>query len=331
MQNNNFDIMRILAALLVLVSHVNSYSIQENYSFLENGGIIGLSVFFALSGYLITMSWQNSKHVESFTINRCLRIFPALWITIILTVFILGPLVSSLPTEEYFSHDQTYNYLKNNLILSTNLFLPGVFEEHGMAGFVNSPLWSVAAEFMLYMAILVLGLCRMLNLYVLIIIYILCLVSLEYFNLSTIASARIFCIAMFFSGAIICCAFKWNIKSKHKLSTFSFIVSLILIYFDLGYFAALPIAWLIISLAFVNTPYIDNFGKYGDYSYAIYLSHYPIIKTIISITEGNINLISLTMITILSSFIFAFISWHLIEKQALKFKKKPLRNIQKIL
>ena len=56
--------------------------------------------------------------------RRAVRIFPALITVVVLTAFMLGPLVSRLPATTYFSHPTTLAYL-NNIILYINYSLPG--------------------------------------------------------------------------------------------------------------------------------------------------------------------------------------------------------------
>lgn len=325
---NNFDFMRLFAALLVLTGHVNQYCLQGNYTFLEHNGTIGLAIFFAISGYLIPMSWERTKKTQKFLINRCLRILPALWVAVLITVFILGPITTSLPLGEYFSHKETYVYLIVNPTLTTYFYLPGVFEDYGLKGLVNGALWSIQWEFMLYILILFLGIIRLLNVYILTILYILSTI----FITSLVANdddsvTRVFCVLMFVSGSIIFYTLKKiTNRNKHIITILCIILVVFSAIYDIGYFIPLAFAWLIIHFAYIKIPHICNIRKFGDYSYGIYLYHYPIIKALIYFSNGQIILINLLAMSTLLSFAFAFLSWHLIERKALKFKKNPLRN-----
>src|SRR5690606_37994834 len=97
-RDNNFDALRIIAALLVIIGH--SFVLTGR----EAGGLrvgalpleyIGVSIFFVISGYLITGSWERSRSVGQYVSSRALRIAPLLWAVVLVSAFVMGPLVSS--------------------------------------------------------------------------------------------------------------------------------------------------------------------------------------------------------------------------------------------
>lgn len=76
---NNYDFIRFCAASLVLFSHhyalVGSQAPAEpSLLGLNTLGGLAVSIFFALSGYLITQSWFADPHPVRFAIRRVLRI-----------------------------------------------------------------------------------------------------------------------------------------------------------------------------------------------------------------------------------------------------------------
>src|SRR5579883_434314 len=109
MQKNNFDFLRLVFALFVLITH--SYAISgfnENLDPLRqltNNQIsfstLGVKGFFVISGFLVFKSLQRSKNWFDYIIKRILRIFPAL-IAVLTTCFIVCSMFSSLPANEYF-------------------------------------------------------------------------------------------------------------------------------------------------------------------------------------------------------------------------------------
>ena len=89
-KNNNFnplkyqpalDGIRALAITLVMFAHAN-------FQLFKNGGI-GVSVFFALSGFLITtllleeFNTNNNISLKGFYVRRTMRLFPALYVLLI--------------------------------------------------------------------------------------------------------------------------------------------------------------------------------------------------------------------------------------------------------
>lgn len=117
---NNYDFLRILAAFCIIFFHsfgLLSKSAEAPLFRISGGKVnfsfIGLSIFFCISGYLITKSAVRSPTVTNYLWKRLLRIQPLLIVTCFLTVFLLGPLLTELPLKEYFSSAQTYSYFRN--------------------------------------------------------------------------------------------------------------------------------------------------------------------------------------------------------------------------
>jgi len=99
---NNFDLIRLLAASQVLLVHIpNTLSLTIKpavFAFLL-GQFPGVSVFFVVSGFLVTQSYRyGSGGAVSYFGRRALRIYPALWVNIGLIVLLLAA-TGSLSSE----------------------------------------------------------------------------------------------------------------------------------------------------------------------------------------------------------------------------------------
>ena len=105
------------------------------------------------------MSLKNrSRSVIDFAVARILRIFPALIVCVLITAFVVGPLVSLLAPTDYFANPGLYGYLAKTLTLSSgSASLPGVFETVPYAGYVNSSLWTLKYEVICYFGLALLG------------------------------------------------------------------------------------------------------------------------------------------------------------------------------
>ena len=79
----------------------------------------------------------------------------------------------------------------------------------------------------------------------------------------------------------------------------------------------LALAVLVIAAACIF-PSLKNFNKYGDFSYGIYIVHFPILQGLASMgyfkTSPWLTLLIATALVLTS----AFILWHLIEKPFLQ-------------
>src|SRR5262249_6573708 len=84
-RRNNFDAIRFTLALLVIVSHAwvipfGGAQADPLYQLTRGQmdfGALAVNAFFVISGYLITMSWLNSRGPGHFLRKRALRIYPA--------------------------------------------------------------------------------------------------------------------------------------------------------------------------------------------------------------------------------------------------------------
>lgn len=100
-RHNNFTSLRIILAWLVLYGH--SYAFQNtsaikdplNHIFQDSIwiGTFAVNGFFAISGFLVTASIIRRGFLD-YAISRVLRIFPALIVCMLFTVFVLGTLLT---------------------------------------------------------------------------------------------------------------------------------------------------------------------------------------------------------------------------------------------
>ena len=99
-RDNNFNLLRFLAASLVLFGHsyaLSKSNIAQEWLF----GHVAVDIFFIISGYLVTASLFTRKSLWIFTKNRFLRIVPGLFVAMLFNVFIIGVLYTDIPIGEY--------------------------------------------------------------------------------------------------------------------------------------------------------------------------------------------------------------------------------------
>ena len=163
-----FDVIRILAALMVVFSHAFTTTgthepqpIHFGHSLGVTWGHIGVAIFFTTSGYLVAQSWQRQPEGFWFLAKRVMRIWPAFLVTIVLSVLVVGPIATDWSLRSYFTSSQSWGYLFHNAVMSPITFrLPGVFRHQPLNG-VNGSLWTLPYEIGAYLALLVLGMLRL--------------------------------------------------------------------------------------------------------------------------------------------------------------------------
>lgn len=157
-RNNNLNLIRFIAALMVILGH--SYvatTAGKEHEFmciitqnqLDFGGL-AVSIFFVYGGFLICKSMHRLENAKYYFKARIIRIFPPLIFVTFVMAFIVGPIVTELSIDSYFTSVGTYKYLLNSFMILVH-DLPGVFLEN-MQTAVNGPLWTLPVEFLCYIA-----------------------------------------------------------------------------------------------------------------------------------------------------------------------------------
>ncbi|RKT26713.1 peptidoglycan/LPS O-acetylase OafA/YrhL [Paraburkholderia sp. RAU2J] len=169
---NNFDLVRLLAAVAVVYGH--SYLLQapdgttdwvQNALGFDGFGAFGVYAFFLLSGMLVTASFDRQRSGPRFVALRIARLWPAVALGSVVTVFIIGPLFTTLPLREYFASGMTWANLDNfsTIALKTRWTLPGVFEHNRMPHEICATLWTLPLEVRCYVIVLVTGMLGLLS------------------------------------------------------------------------------------------------------------------------------------------------------------------------
>lgn len=335
-RDNNFDFLRQFAAFLVILGHSQSLVGVPQYGLWGHGiATVGVLIFFALSGYLITQSWERDPAYISFLVKRSLRIFPALGLCVLLTALALGPVLTTLPVGEYFSHPGTQDYLWN-IVLFPTYFLPGLFTNNTYPHAVNGSLWSLPVEFACYMliAFIAFGRRSARALPILLTGCLLFAVSIWYFNVyqgqqivwwGTDLGQATLIMPFFMTGAFLCAMrdripLRWDVA----LAMVFGLVSLTVLApgFPIQQITWIFVPYIVLTVGWMSTPLLRRFGRFGDPSYGMYLYAFPVQQTVIYLRGNDIDYVTLTIITTIISAVLGFLSWHLLERPVLALKPK---------
>ncbi len=159
---NNFNLLRLFAALLVLYSH-SYYLLGQGqaepigaWSGWLDASVLGVSIFFFISGFLVCRSWDARRDPVSFLTARVLRIAPAYWGVLLAVALVLGPVMTTHSLVDYARDPKTWTYVAYGAVVHVQYLLPGVFE-HAPAPGVNGSLWTIRLEVALYVMLLIAG------------------------------------------------------------------------------------------------------------------------------------------------------------------------------
>ncbi len=159
-----FAWLRLIGAALVVIEHsfplvepsrIGMFPKSWNFS----PGYFALMAFFAMSGYQIADSWHRDASWWRYLLKRALRIWPPLLVVVMISAFVIGPLVTVLSQSEYWGSHQTWGYVVNNAGMYTLQHkLPGVFAQNPYHWSVNGSIWTLPMETTGYLIVLAAGL-----------------------------------------------------------------------------------------------------------------------------------------------------------------------------
>ncbi|WP_185995376.1 acyltransferase family protein [Nocardioides campestrisoli] len=336
-RSNNLDGLRLVGALLVIFGHayalmalpvpvpvVAGYPVQT----------LGLTLFFAISGYLIAASWNRTRNPVTYLVARSLRIFPALVVVVLTTVFVLGPWFTSLTRAEYFDDPRTWDYL-GNIAMRLQHDLPGVFLDGPYPIAVNGSLWSLPVEFACYLLVpLLLLVPRRLRAIVLVAAALYCLqlaqvpVEEDIIIWGTPLNNAAPMWAFFAGGALM------RVLHERYAGLFRADVAVLVTAAFLLVTATVPewhadVAWVavpyvVLTLGLASTPYLRRTARFGDVSYGLYLWAFPVQQVVSRTVAPESLAVNLVLVTAITG-VLAFASWHLVEKPALALKDRLVR------
>ena len=320
-KENAFNAIRFLLCLVVVFSHTLGHFAISNKFFLN--GHIAVSVFFIISGFWVTKSYFASKDLKIFFVKRMKKIFPMYYFSV-LTFSLICFYFSGLDAKEYFCAEY-FKYLFWNFTFLNFVHpsLPGCFSGNA----VNGALWTIKIEIGFYIILpVIIFIWRKLKklqkniflvaLYVLSVAYNMILNSFaEKWHLPTQLSYQLpGFISFFVSGMLI--FFNWNffLKVRNFL-----IIPAIFLYF-LHYFTETEILFpaalaIIIVWAALFFKKLSCIGKEIDFSWGIYLFHFPIMQILFYSSDKNIIAPVFVSAVLGISFMLTFIIEKYIQKK----------------
>ena len=337
-RDNNLNLIRLIAAVVVFFSHCfhvtgNGHLEPLEYFSSLSMGYIAVGVFFFASGMLITKSWLATDNLIAFSIARVSRIYPALWLSLVLCIFVVGLSFTNLESGEFLTHGQVWKYaIINGTLISARFELPGVFREN-LTSNVNGPLWTLPFEIQCYCLVAVLGLLNLLRSRKTIVVLFLTFFSTSVaIRLGLIEAPQprlqstIILTTLFLAGSVVY-RFRDRIVLQMRLTLVFLALPILAAFIGGGLFRIsldLAIPYLTLFFAYVPSGGIRNFNRLGDYSYGIYIFGWPIQQVLVAFWP-DIHWFVLFLIAMPLVLGLAIFSWNFVESAALKFSRKVRR------
>jgi peptidoglycan/LPS O-acetylase OafA/YrhL len=326
---NNFDLLRLIFASCVLVSH--AYELSRHPSLhglsLFFSAEAGVKAFFVASGYLVVMSFENSASLREYAGKRARRIYPA-YFTVVVLAALAGLAISDEPAGTLLAG--VGRYLAANLAFLNFLAptIPGIFVGNTWQE-VNGALWTLKVEVMFYAAVP--------------------FIVWTYRRLGVIPTlTALYALSVLYTGVLGVLAQGsergvWAQLQRQLPGQLTYFIAGTALYVYrealprrwpllLGVAAGLYVAqrllhaplaaamlepvWLAIVVVYAayGLRFLGNFARYGDLSYGIYIFHLPIIQAAVAAGLFAFQPWLAFALCATATVLAALLSWHLVEK-----------------
>jgi peptidoglycan/LPS O-acetylase OafA/YrhL len=336
-RDNNFNLLRMLAASSVLISHAYPISVGDGTTEpLESTlkislGTLAVLTFFAISGFFISQSFERRHSFADFWVVRILRIYSALLMVLLLTIFVVGPIFTTLRLGTYYFDNAIWLYLPRNLSLKWLQYdLPGVFRDNPYPAAINGSLWTLFYEVTCYAAVAVVGVSglttRGWRFKVFLGIYIVGYLALKLIDWRTHLLERSPLLENFhqltlpFVVGMVFYRFRRYLPLNVTLCALA--GGGVLLMHDGPWFGEiLVIAWSywIFYLGYLPVRQLMVYNSIGDYSYGMYIYAFPLGQITAAVWVG-ISPLGLMAVSFPATLALAVLSWHLLERRALALR-----------
>lgn len=330
-RDNNFNLIRMIAATGVLLSHAFPIAVgtgtrqpmeaATGYTL----GWICVAVFFAISGFLITRSFDRTTHIESWLSARVARLFPALIVVTVLTAYLYGPVFTTLGLADYFRQAGTWTYVPRNVTLAKLQFgLPGVFATNPYPDAINGSLWTLFHEVTCYFGVLLAGLAGVLRsrrlFGVLVALYFAAFIASGLPPLAEAVPERVAALRLLSFPFVVGMVFYvW--RDRIALSWLAAAVLGGLAWLTRGTPAYEPlflvfIAYATFVLAYRPGGLLHRYNRLGDYSYGMYVYAFPVQQAAVALA-GPMSPLENIAWALPVTLLLAVASWYLVENPML--------------
>jgi len=337
LEPDNFDAVRLMAAFFVLYSHQLALTSKAEPIVLgvHSLGGLGVLIFFSISGYLVSQSWVADPHLLRFGARRLLRIWPGYAVSVLFCSIVIGPMVSSLSLREYLTNPGLQMHL-DNLTFRMREMLPIQFDGSPLPTIMNGSLWTIPIEMKCYALMGLLGLSGLLGRRWTVLVLTVAVVA-EYAVLTSRGERLIdwlqwmpeprFSVefALFFLAGVLLHRFGLLADGPLRWLTVTLCLGLGIAAYLVG--RPLLTLWFIVptlavSVGLASTPVLRRAGRYGDLSFGLYLYAFPVQQTLLWISKNRLPWGVALALVIATTTVLAFLSWHLVEKHALRWKPR---------
>ncbi len=328
-RRNSFDVLRLVLAALVVIDH--AVILHTGTIHKVQGSALGdfaVDGFFILSGFLVCRSYLRMDSLPRFAWHRLLRIMPGFWVCLLVTAFVVAPMVAWLegkPAVTAFTVEPTaLRYVWANAALLMNQFdIAGLLASNPTPFTFDGSLWTLVYEAFAYTTLAALGVVgvlkrrRWLVLALVGLLYVLALLQALGVNMP-IGHLAVRLTLMFMLGSVAY-LFADRLPMSNGLAAAAlvlFVVGVVAVepYRLLG---SVPFTYLVMWL---GTAIPWKVHVRTDLSYGLYIYHFLVLQVLMLTPAAGLSTPLFVVVGTSAALLPAAASWFGVEKPALTRK-----------
>ena len=331
-RDNALNAWRLTLALGVIFVHAWALTGRRmDHLFVQFADQVLVDGFFVISGFLITSSWVRKPRVSQYLAARGLRIFPGLWVCLLVVAFVIAPIgvaIQGGSAAKLLMSSAPIEYVLNNAVLNVyHAGIAGTPRGIPWPGVWNGSLWTLIFEVMLYITVVLAGVAGLLKRrWPAVAVFALALVAAAVFSYPVHAVETIpqmvARFALVFAAGAVLHQFQDMVPARWSLVALCAAIVIAASLFVPNYrtVAVLPLAYaVIVSGALIKNPRLrlPNDLSYGTYVYA-----WPIQQLLIICGLGFLPPVVFGIIATIATLPLAALSWFQVEKRAMRLKSR---------
>ncbi|WBB53672.1 acyltransferase [Verrucosispora sp. WMMD573] len=359
-QHNAFGVLRLTMACGVVIAHAGPIGFgganlgATLFAGQSDIGTMCVYGFFLISGFLVTDSALRSS-LSQYIRARLLRVFPGLWVCLVVTAFAIAPLVALKENGNlsgFWGHPEgPFDYVTTNLFASMEQFpISGLLADTPYGQIFGGPsafdgsLWTLRYDLAFYGLVGILLMTSVLRRsprWVLLLTGICYALVLRDFFMGPTLTSRppqhgavgpfpligafaadwTLMLGFLFLLGVAARLYAHRIPINGVLAGLAAAVLIVSLWRG-GFFAVgLPsLAYLLLFAAVALPKKLFRISRRHDYTYGIYIYGFPVQQVIALLGGAQLGMAAYIVLSLLGSLLLAVPSWHLVERPALRFK-----------
>jgi peptidoglycan/LPS O-acetylase OafA/YrhL len=344
---NNFDLIRLLAATQVVFFHAGKqlqipWTMDPGSPLRLLAAFPGVPIFFIISGFLISLSYERNNALPQYLRNRFLRIYPGLWFCLLFSIccaVIFGGV--------NFWNRETLPWILAQLSIG-QFYNPQFLRNYGV-GVLNGSLWTIPVEIQFYLLVpiihrlfdprrrgcnLALGIAGVLLVGVNRFYYAIYqneTLIIKLFGVSVLPYLYMFLVGVLLQRNLGLLRRYIEGKAALWLAFYgTFVVSMWVLGRPVDGASMNPVAFLILAMLVMSAAFSfrhlsERLLRSNDLSYGVYIYHMVVVNVFVNYGVFGNWLVFLAIFPLV--YLLACLSWVLVEKKALTHKRNPLRQV----